>query len=147
MAPWRSSCKINLQVGSEVTYLLTSGGHNAGIVSEPRHPGRSFRVNTRSQRYLDPDLFLTQATPEDGSWWPEWIAWLKRSSGLAAPAPIGRQRQGFGRLPTRRALTCSCNKVDQSNRSAGVAAPAVAHENDGRIDSSGRPFECLLSAR
>jgi polyhydroxyalkanoate synthase len=96
VAPWRSTYKINLQVESDVTYLLTSGGHNAGIVSEPGHVGRSFRVNTKSQRYLDPDLFLTQATRKDGSWWPEWIAWLNRRSGaLAAPPPIGAPEAGY----------------------------------------------------
>jgi polyhydroxyalkanoate synthase subunit PhaC len=96
VAPWRSTYKINLQVESDVTYLLTSGGHNAGIVSEPRHPGRSFRINTKSQRYLDPDLFLTQATHKDGSWWPEWIAWLNQRSGdLAAPPPIGSPEAGY----------------------------------------------------
>jgi polyhydroxyalkanoate synthase subunit PhaC len=36
VAPWRSTYKINLQTDAEVTYLLTTGGHNAGIVSEPR---------------------------------------------------------------------------------------------------------------
>jgi polyhydroxyalkanoate synthase len=43
VAPWRSTYKIFLQVESDVTYLLTAGGHNAGIVSEPRHHGRTFR--------------------------------------------------------------------------------------------------------
>lgn len=95
VAPWRSTYKINLQVESDVTYLLTSGGHNAGIVSEPGHPGRSFRVHTKGQRYLDPDLFLTQATCKDGSWWPEWIAWLnQRSDALTAPPPIGPPETG-----------------------------------------------------
>jgi poly(3-hydroxyalkanoate) synthetase len=44
VAPWRSTYKINLQAKTEVTYLLTNGGHNAGIVSEPGHPGRHFRM-------------------------------------------------------------------------------------------------------
>ena len=35
VAPWRSTYKINLEVEADVTYLLTGGGHNAGIVSEP----------------------------------------------------------------------------------------------------------------
>lgn len=90
VAPWRSTYKINLQVEADVTYLLTSGGHNAGIVSEPGHRRRSFRVNTKNQRYLDPEQFLIQATRKDGSWWPEWIAWLSQRSGSrTAPPPIG----------------------------------------------------------
>ena len=48
VAPWRSTYKINLQLDTEVTYLLTGGGHNAGIVSEPGHDGRSFQVLTKT---------------------------------------------------------------------------------------------------
>ena len=88
VAPWRSTYKINLQAETAVTYLLTSGGHNAGIVSEPGHPRRSFRVHTKENgsHYLDPERFLTQA-PKDGSWWPEWAAWLGDHSGAPTPPP------------------------------------------------------------
>ncbi len=47
VAPWRSVFKIHLLTDTEVTFLLTSGGHNAGIVSEPGHPRRSYQVLTR----------------------------------------------------------------------------------------------------
>jgi polyhydroxyalkanoate synthase len=92
VAPWRSTYKINLQTETDVTYLLTSGGHNAGIVSEPGHPGRSFRVAAKQAdgHYLDPDRFLTQAERKDGSWWPEWVAWLDKHSGTpTAPPQMG----------------------------------------------------------
>ena len=69
VAPWRSTYKINFQADTEVTYLLTSGGHNAGIVSEPGHAGRSFQVMTRKadDHYRDPDTFLAQAPRKAGS--------------------------------------------------------------------------------
>ena len=89
VAPWRSTYKINLQVDSEVTYLLTSGGHNAGIVSEPGHPGSSFRIDCKPMngRYLDPDRFLAEAPVAEGSWWPRWAAWLGERSGAATALP------------------------------------------------------------
>jgi poly[(R)-3-hydroxyalkanoate] polymerase subunit PhaC len=101
IAPWRSAYKINLQAETEVTFLLTSSGHNAGIVSEPGHPGRSFRVNTKKidDHYLDPERFLTEAPRKDGSWWPEWTAWLGERSGAPAAAPsMGAAHAGYPAL-------------------------------------------------
>jgi polyhydroxyalkanoate synthase len=80
-----------------VTYLLTTGGHNAGIVSEPGHAKRSFQVMTgeADDRYRDPETFLAQAPRKDGSWWPEWVAWLDARSGAAvAPPPAGAPASG-----------------------------------------------------
>jgi polyhydroxyalkanoate synthase subunit PhaC len=91
VAPWHSTYKINFQTDTEVTYLLTTGGHNAGIVSEPGHARRSFQVMTKKHddRYLDPEAFVAQAPRKDGSWWPQWIEWLDARSGASvAPPPI-----------------------------------------------------------
>jgi polyhydroxyalkanoate synthase subunit PhaC len=101
VAPWRSTYKINLQVEGEVTYLLTSGGHNAGIVSEPGHPRRNFRIETKRSdgHYVDPDRFYAEAVRKDGSWWPEWIAWLERHSGAPAQVPaMGAPQSGYAPL-------------------------------------------------
>ena len=98
VAPWRSTYKINLQLETEVTYLLTSGGHNAGIVSEPGHPGRSFRVRTKqaNQHYLDPERYVAEARRKDGSWWPEWTAWLSERSGPpSGTPPMGAPQAGY----------------------------------------------------
>ena len=48
VAPWRSAYKIHLLTDTDVTFVLTTGGHNAGIVSEPGRDGRSYQVMTRS---------------------------------------------------------------------------------------------------
>jgi polyhydroxyalkanoate synthase len=98
VAPWRSTYKINLQTETEVTYLLTTGGHNAGIVSEPGHPGRSFRTGAKKadDHYADPERFLTEAHRKDGSWWPEWTGWLKnRSSAPTALPAMGAPQSGY----------------------------------------------------
>jgi polyhydroxyalkanoate synthase len=84
-----------------VTFLLTSGGHNAGIVSEPGHARRRYRVSTKhhDDRYVDPDRWLATAQMKEGSWWPEWIAWLDaRSGALVASPPMGAARAGYAPL-------------------------------------------------
>ena len=98
VAPWRSTYKIHLLSDAEVTYLLTSGGHNAGIVSEPGHDGRSFQVRTKKpeDHYLDPDTFAAQTPRRDGSWWLEWAAWLDaRSEAPVPPSAIGAAQAGY----------------------------------------------------
>ena len=99
VAPWRSTYKINLQTETEVMYLLTTGGHNVGIVSEMGCAGdRSFRVRKHGPKdhYLDPDRFLIEAPQKEGSWWPEWVSWLEQHSGaLTAPPPMGAQQAGL----------------------------------------------------
>jgi polyhydroxyalkanoate synthase len=101
VAPWHSTYKINLLTDTDVTYLLTTGGHNAGIVSEPGHPHRSFQVMTKKQndRYVDPESYLAEAPHKQGSWWPEWVAWLAEKSGEpVAPPPMGAASAGYAPL-------------------------------------------------
>jgi polyhydroxyalkanoate synthase subunit PhaC len=101
VAPWRSVHKIHLLADTEVTFLLTVGGHNAGIVSEPGRNGRGYQVMTTSHadRYLDPDEWAATAPRKDGSWWPEWLAWLTTRSGEPAPPPgMGAPEAGYASL-------------------------------------------------
>jgi len=83
VAPWRSVYKIHLLSDTDVTFALTSGGHNAGIVSEPGHRGRSYQLLARRQdeRHLDPEAWLQTAPRFDGSWWPAWQRWLAEHPG------------------------------------------------------------------
>jgi polyhydroxyalkanoate synthase len=89
VAPWRSTYKIGRLTETEVTYLLTSGGHNAGIVSEPDHRGRSFQIATAAAdaRHIDSETWLAETPRQTGSWWPEWSAWLLARSGVPVAPP------------------------------------------------------------
>jgi polyhydroxyalkanoate synthase len=99
IAPWRSVYKVQLFTDNELTFLLTNGGHNAGIVSEPGHHGRHYVMATRKrgERYIDSDTWLTRAAPGDGSWWPAWVAWLEARSDKerVAPPVIGAPSRGL----------------------------------------------------
>ena len=92
VAPWRSVYKIHILSNTEVTFALTSGGHNAGIVSEPGHAKRSYQLLERSSgaQHLDPDAWLQAAPHFKGSWWLAWQHWLARQSGTPiAPPALG----------------------------------------------------------
>ena len=47
VSPWRSVYKPHHLCDAEITFVLTSGGHNAGIISEPGHAHRSYQMDTR----------------------------------------------------------------------------------------------------
>ncbi|WP_113912419.1 PHA/PHB synthase family protein [Roseovarius dicentrarchi] len=88
VAPWQSVYKLHLLTDTDVTFVLTSGGHNAGIVSEPGHAGRSFQIShtPEDSNYIAPEGWRAQTPLEDGSWWPRLVDWLRaRSSGTGKP--------------------------------------------------------------
>ncbi|VTU22164.1 PHA/PHB synthase family protein [Variovorax sp. PBL-E5] len=98
VAPWRSVYKFNLLCDADITFVLTDGGHNAGIVSEPGHARRSYCVlqRARNSPYVGPDDFLLQATHVEGSWWPLLQRWLADRSGPRRKPPrIGSTRHGL----------------------------------------------------
>jgi len=101
VAPWRSVHKFHLLSDAEITFVLTNGGHNAGILSEPGHPRRSYRLATKApdQGYIDPDTWYAANAPREGSWWTAWNSWLARRSGTPiAPPPLGNADAGFSPL-------------------------------------------------
>jgi polyhydroxyalkanoate synthase len=89
IAPWRSVFKLHLLNEGALTFVLTSGGHNAGIVSEPGHPHRHFRIRTRHAGHhtLGPDEWERTTEAQDGSWWLAWAAWLGRQSTAEITPP------------------------------------------------------------
>ncbi len=98
ISPWRSVYKLHLLTQAPLTFALTSGGHNAGIVSEPGHAGRSYQWRTRPQgdKYMDPETWLDTAEHHEGSWWSAWQGWLAAHSGkLGKPPSLGNAAQGL----------------------------------------------------
>lgn len=98
IAPWESVFKIKILSDTDVTFVLAAGGHNAGIVSEPGHPGRSYQlmILKESGSYQDPDAWRRAAPSRKGSWWPAWSDWLaERSTTREKPPRMGTPRRGI----------------------------------------------------
>ncbi|MCA8882664.1 MAG: alpha/beta fold hydrolase, partial [Rhodobacteraceae bacterium] len=99
IAPWKSVYKATLFTESDLTFLLTNGGHNGGILSVPGKPRRHYRVGNRpiGRRYMDPDTWFDGHRQQDGSWWTVWADWLhgKSTPELQAPPEMGSDEQGL----------------------------------------------------
>jgi len=107
VAPWRSAYKVRgLTRSADYTFLLTSGGHNAGIVSGPVHPRRRHRILTwtTAKAALTADEWMEKAALHEGSWWPAWERWLAEHSAAQqkpprAPAAKGKDGVAFADAP------------------------------------------------
>jgi polyhydroxyalkanoate synthase len=99
IAPWKSVYKISWLANADTTFILTTGGHNAGIVSPPTKEGREFRIaeKRREDPAMDADTWYERAVRHDGSWWPVWADYLARHS--SAPnvdaRPTGASQRGY----------------------------------------------------
>ncbi|MEF8731559.1 MAG: alpha/beta fold hydrolase [Candidatus Accumulibacter meliphilus] len=102
VAPWHSVYKLHLQSdATELTFVLTSGGHNVGIVNEPGHPRRSYQLSVchEGDRCIDPETWKEKTPTTEGSWWPAWQQWLEaHSSGSEAPPLMGAPEKGYAPL-------------------------------------------------
>ncbi|MOA25377.1 Poly-beta-hydroxybutyrate polymerase [compost metagenome] len=93
--------KLHYLTPTEITFVLTSGGHNAGIVSEPGRPRRHYQVMQRPAggSFVPHDAWLASAPRHESSWWPEWLDWLNtRSSAPQAVPGTGAPDQGYAVL-------------------------------------------------
>ena len=91
ISPWPSVYKLHHLCDAEITFVLTSGGHNAGIISEPGHPKRSYQMDTRPAQgtWVEHAQWAQQAPSHEGSWWTAWHDWLAAHSGRkVAPKPL-----------------------------------------------------------
>jgi polyhydroxyalkanoate synthase len=91
VSPWRSVYKLHRLTSTDLTFVLTNGGHNAGIVSEPGHHDRHYAMHTTQQNdpVQDADAWQAGARRHEGSWWPAWHVWLL-AHGRHARVPARR---------------------------------------------------------
>ena len=98
IAPWRSVYKTQLFTDGDLTFVLTKGGHNTGILSEPGHKRRHYRISHRpaGALYAGPDAWVAQTAQKAGSWWPDWADWLAaKGGGLSDPPGMGAPDMGL----------------------------------------------------
>ena len=103
VSPWKSVYKIHLFTDTDTTFVLVAGGHNAGIISEPGHPRRSFQMDhaAKGHAWMDPDEWVAKAPVHEGSWWPAMHDYLKHHSSKMVAVSSLPKTKSLGVAPGR----------------------------------------------
>jgi polyhydroxyalkanoate synthase len=103
ISPWRSVYKLHHLCDAEITFVLAAGGHNAGIVSEPGHANRYYRIACRAEHspWIPHEQWQAQAPRHEGSWWTAWQQWLAAYSNSPVPARPIPAKAALGPAPGR----------------------------------------------
>ena len=110
VAPWHSTHKIHFLADADITFVLASGGHNAGIVAPPDRSGRHYKIMRKKVDgpYIGPEDWVRIAPAVEGSWWPAWVEFLAAQSGPPVAPPAFPEVGAVRRLwPMRREPMCA----------------------------------------
>ncbi|MFY9287152.1 MAG: class I poly(R)-hydroxyalkanoic acid synthase [Alphaproteobacteria bacterium] len=84
IAPWKSTYAATQLYKGPMTFVLSGSGHVAGVINSPQVNKYGYWTNTNLP--ADPEEWLATAKQQKGSWWPEWLSWLKPHAGEKVPA-------------------------------------------------------------
>jgi polyhydroxyalkanoate synthase len=85
IVPWQSAYRSKGLIGKDARFVLAASGHVAGVINPPARRKRSYwTYDDLSGEAAD---WLAMAEERQGSWWPDWDAWMKRHSSSTVPAP------------------------------------------------------------
>ncbi len=85
LCPWQSCYRSTQLLGGDCRFVLARSGHIASMISPVGNAKAVYR--TAPVTPADPDAWLAAASTEQGSWWPDFVAWLDGRSGGTAAAP------------------------------------------------------------
>ena len=85
IAPAKSVLHGSHFFGGPVKYVLAGSGHIAGVVNPPTKPKYQYWTGDAPSG-SDVDVWLKTATEHPGSWWPDWLDWIKSLNAKTVPA-------------------------------------------------------------
>jgi polyhydroxyalkanoate synthase len=88
IAPPESVWKITGHLAGPLRFVLAGSGHIAGVVNPPATGKYQFWTNT--ERVDSLEKFIAGATETRGSWWPDWLEWLRALDAATVPAAGAR---------------------------------------------------------
>jgi polyhydroxyalkanoate synthase subunit PhaC len=95
IAPPESVWKIMDHFRGTKRFVLAGSGHIAGVVNPPAAQKYQYWVSSHDPDTLDE--FVAGAEEHKGSWWPDWLAWLKEQDPSTVKA-TGARVPGKGKL-------------------------------------------------
>ncbi|WP_175916939.1 MULTISPECIES: class I poly(R)-hydroxyalkanoic acid synthase [unclassified Burkholderia] len=84
IVPWKGAYASTRLLGGSTRFVLGASGHIAGVVNPP---AKRKRHHWTGEICADPDVWLTGAVRQEGSWWPEWMEWLHTHGGACVEPP------------------------------------------------------------
>ncbi len=84
IAPWKSAYVATQLYAGPKRFVLAASGHIAGVVNPPAAKKYCHWINDKTTK--DADAWIAQAKQVEGSWWPDWDAWIKSQAGAEVPA-------------------------------------------------------------
>lgn len=85
IAPWKTVYLGFKLMNGPKQFLLGGSGHIAGIINPPS--AKKYQYHSNKEAPKTAEEWLEKATRHEGSWWPEWLDWLKKHSGRYRAAP------------------------------------------------------------
>jgi len=92
VAPWKSTYAGTQLFGGPVRFVLGGSGHNAGVLNPPGSTAYGYATNPEVP--ADPAAWDAKAERHPGSWWPDWLGWVKPSSGEQIAAKTRQPGEG-----------------------------------------------------
>jgi len=85
ITPWQNCYRSTGLLGGDTRFVLSTSGHIAALVNPPTNPKAGFQQ--AEQNPADAQEWLAAAQTRQGSWWPDFSAWLGERCGTTVPTP------------------------------------------------------------
>ncbi len=85
ITPWQNCYRSTRLLGGKSRFILSTSGHIAALVNPPGNQKARYQISKSTP--ADPEDWLKTAETEQGSWWPDLLAWLGERCGADKPAP------------------------------------------------------------
>jgi polyhydroxyalkanoate synthase subunit PhaC len=86
IVPWQNAYRSTQLFGGKPRFVLSTSGHIQALINPPSADSRS-SYRTADENPTGADEWMAQAAKREGSWWPDYVAWLGERSGELKPAP------------------------------------------------------------